>query len=181
MQPNYNHLRPDILNRIRRINSVLVEHCLLNGQPKLHHTDYTLSLCHIKQQQKMGKIQKTGINLCRDQSNIVGCKIWICKRNRQRPWSFFPITAACQKASNPAKSLCQCNGWHHQIKILQKFQLLYPAVQPAHQNSSDDSSIYHKSIWSYDLPWILQKFPPVGDPEQNLRRCKSTNGHHTTR
>ena len=38
--------------------------------------------------------QKTGINLCRDQSNIVGCKIWICKRNRQRPWSFFPITAA---------------------------------------------------------------------------------------
>ena len=51
-----------------------------------------------------------------------------------------------EKASNPAKSLCQCNGWHHQIKILQKFQLLYPAVQPAHQNSSDDSSIYHKSI-----------------------------------
>ena len=34
-----------------------------------------LMLCHIKQQQKMGKIQKTGINLCRDQSNIVGCKI----------------------------------------------------------------------------------------------------------
>ena len=94
----------------------------------------------------------------------------------KRTVRLFSIATSCQKTADPSKSLCQCHRRHHQIEIFHKFQFCHLTVEPCGKDSSDDSSINHKTV-----PRIFQKGKifknrrKLRDQIQKLRSSESTD------
>ena len=124
----------------------------------------------------MYKVQKAGINFSRDQRHIVWCKLRFVECDRQNTVRLFSITAACKQTANPPKPLCQCNGGHYKVEICPKIDLFCPTVDPACQNSSDNSSVNYKSVCQsvQKKSRILHHRIPFCDPVKKLCTDKSS-------
>ena len=87
-----------------------------------------------------------------DEQHVVRRISRIVEKNMKCTVRLFSIATSCQKTPDSSKSLCQCHRRHNQIEIFYKFQFCHLTVEPCCKDSSDDSSINHKTV-----PRIFQK------------------------